>query len=287
MTVTETTITNINDNLWQFVAPQSLLCWFVCLFFHSSFLLSNYILLFTSRERAIIANRLAYDGQSWSSTFVRYHSGTYNNQWMVIDFKQFDFVKTSINENLLWITEMRPGGFKSEDATSILVNASYWPSYNIPYFPDINEALGYKKAAALYGNMFSYDYSPRALFFKRDQVGIVTVDELKEVIRKNNWKSDPFANGLPAVALASRFDLGDGPDTGSPYDFWWAKMAGGTTDAKIISCKVNGVICAISGPPVNPDCPVFSWNPLWTNVPHNGIPQSFNFTWQTFTITLN
>jgi N-glycosylase/DNA lyase len=39
--------------------------------------------------RAIASNRLATSGNTWVETFSRYHSGTYSNQWMVIDLNRY------------------------------------------------------------------------------------------------------------------------------------------------------------------------------------------------------
>ena len=39
--------------------------------------------------RAMIANRIAKDGREWRNAFVQRNSGTYNNQWMIIDYKKF------------------------------------------------------------------------------------------------------------------------------------------------------------------------------------------------------
>lgn len=39
--------------------------------------------------RTIVANRVATDGKSWSNYFSMHNSGTYNNQWMVVDYKLF------------------------------------------------------------------------------------------------------------------------------------------------------------------------------------------------------
>lgn len=39
--------------------------------------------------RVAVANRLADGGYSWTKIFSRYNSGTYNNQWMIVDLKRF------------------------------------------------------------------------------------------------------------------------------------------------------------------------------------------------------
>lgn len=59
--VTETTLDNVNSSLWQYVTPQSVLCWM----------------------RAMVATRLATDAPSWSGLFLTNQSGTYNNAWCV------------------------------------------------------------------------------------------------------------------------------------------------------------------------------------------------------------
>lgn len=57
--VTETTLDNVNASLWDYVTPQSVLCWM----------------------RAMVATRLATDAPSWSGLFLTNQSGTYNNAW--------------------------------------------------------------------------------------------------------------------------------------------------------------------------------------------------------------
>ena len=39
--------------------------------------------------RNVIANRLAVTGQDWTEIFSQYNSGTYNNQFGILDYKQF------------------------------------------------------------------------------------------------------------------------------------------------------------------------------------------------------
>ena len=39
--------------------------------------------------RNVVANRLASNGQNWTEIFSQYNSGTYNNQFGILDYKQF------------------------------------------------------------------------------------------------------------------------------------------------------------------------------------------------------
>ena len=39
--------------------------------------------------RSVVANRLASNGQAWCELFTDFNSGTYNNQWMIVDYNKF------------------------------------------------------------------------------------------------------------------------------------------------------------------------------------------------------
>ena len=89
LAVTETTIGNSNKDLWKFVKPKGQLL---------------------EGVRTMVANRLAINGKQWSKLFSKRNSGTYNNQWMVLDYKKFTPGKDlSGVKGLLWVLEQLPG----------------------------------------------------------------------------------------------------------------------------------------------------------------------------------
>ena len=49
----------------------------------------------------MVANRLSRTGASWAQIFEVYNSGTYNNQWMVVDYKQVDMWSVMIFQILI------------------------------------------------------------------------------------------------------------------------------------------------------------------------------------------
>ena len=77
---------------------------------------------------------------------------------------------------------------ESGDQTHIL-QAGYWPSYNIPFYEEIFRACGYSTAVEAYGTEFSYELCPRAKIFRRDQ-GTVNgyVDSLTTVNGRVKFK---------------------------------------------------------------------------------------------------
>ena len=163
LTVLETTIGNNNKALWRYVLSRGSVL---------------------EGVRATVANRLATDGESWTRVFSRYNSGTYNNQWMVLDNKLFTPHQEDLSDGLLWVLEQIPGYFRRQDLTEILQSRTFWPSYNSPYFTgfschgyhrqagsfnysDVFNKSGNSELVKLYGDWFSYDKTPRALIFAR------------------------------------------------------------------------------------------------------------------------
>jgi len=60
---------------------------------------------------------------------------------MVVDLKKFTPGNTALTNGLLVIGEQYPGYYKVADVTHVLAKQTYWPSYNVPYFPS-SFALG-------------------------------------------------------------------------------------------------------------------------------------------------
>lgn len=64
----------------------------------------------------MLANRLAKNGQEWTDIFAQYNSGTYNNQWMVVDYNRFQPSKP-LRAGVLHILEQIPGFTMNADVT--------------------------------------------------------------------------------------------------------------------------------------------------------------------------
>lgn len=63
LVVIETTNEIPNKELYDLLSPETVFSW----------------------QRTIVSNRLASNGEEWATLFSLYQSGTYNNQWMVVD----------------------------------------------------------------------------------------------------------------------------------------------------------------------------------------------------------
>ncbi|KPJ17049.1 Putative phospholipase B-like 2 [Papilio machaon] len=178
--------------------------------------------------RSMIANRLAVDGNQWTRIFRHHNSGTYNNQWIYV----------------LRRTEQ-------------LVNTTYFPSYNIPYFPTIFNLSGGNVRVATFGDWFGYKTNPRANILKEKQAGITNLRDMFNTMRYNDFKHDPLARCacVPPYsacnAIAARNDLN--PANGTfPFRALGHRSHGGT-DAKVTSwhLRKNYEFVAVSGPTFN------------------------------------
>eukprot|EP01099_Mayorella_cantabrigiensis_P006201 TRINITY_DN5130_c0_g1_i1.p1 TRINITY_DN5130_c0_g1~~TRINITY_DN5130_c0_g1_i1.p1 ORF type:complete len:299 (-),score=70.55 TRINITY_DN5130_c0_g1_i1:129-1025(-) len=244
----QTTNNIFNQTLYKQVVPQSLLAW----------------------QRVRLANTLASTGKEWANLVAQYNSGTYNNQYMVIDYKKW-VPKEPLQDGLLWVVEQIPGYVHSADQTTIL-GFGYWPSYNIPFYSDIYKKSGYPAVIEKYGTDYTYDLAPRAKIFRRDQTSVKDLQSLKDLMRYNNYLNDSYANGDPWAAICARGDL----DPSSP-------SANGCYDTKVtFSAWIKELHSeGINGPTTSNDLPPFVWTSKFDDSAHFGQPSEFDYSFVT------
>nr|XP_004668482.2 putative phospholipase B-like 2 [Jaculus jaculus] len=260
----ETTIGNKNPALWKYVRPEGCVLEWV---------------------RNIVANRLASDGSTWTDIFKRFNSGTYNNQWMIVDYKAFVPGAPSPGSRVLTILEQIPGMVVVADKTAELYETTYWASYNIPFFEIVFNASGMQALVAEYGDWFSYSKSPRAQIFWRNQSLVQNMDSMVRLMRYNDFLHDPLSlceacNPQPngENAISARSDLN--PANGS-YPFQaLSQRAHGGIDVKVTSASMakSMNLLAASGPTWD-QVPPFQWStsPFHT-VLHMGHPDLWKFS---------
>nr|XP_037272841.1 putative phospholipase B-like 2 [Rhipicephalus microplus] len=260
LAITETSLVNNNPHLWKLIDPAAAPFTWV---------------------RAMVATRLATSGREWADIFGKKNSGTYNNQWMVLDYKLFK-PGTAIANDTLWVLEQMPGIMRQRDVSDILRKQSYWPSYNVAYFDDIFKISNQTALVEKYGDYYSYDKSPRANIFRRDHVNVTDPASMTRLMRYNDYTNDPFSRCNctppynPVYAIASRYDL---LDPKGKYDIprMYRRPVGGidmkfTTYDKFKSLQ----FVAISGP-TDYSLPAFKWSTSGFNDSHVGHPDRWQF----------
>ncbi|XP_068192495.1 phospholipase B-like 1 [Antennarius striatus] len=242
--MTQTTNAIHNMSLFDKVTPHSLFAW----------------------QRVRLANTLAHTGEEWAKTFSKYNSGTYNNQYMVLDRSKVK-LGHSIDDGALTVVEQIPGLVEYSDQTQTL-RRGYWPSYNIPFHPKIYALSGFVQIWEKLGNDFSYDLCPRAKIFRRDQAAVKDLDSLKYIMRFNDYKNDPYSKGDPCKTICCRGDLkAENPSPEGCYD----------TKVTDFLMAGNFLAEAVSGPTTQNDLAPFVWD-QFSNVSHQGLPQYYNFS---------
>jgi hypothetical protein len=230
--VAETTNNVFNTSLFDNLTPESFMCWI----------------------RTMVALRLADNGKDWCQIFQRLNSGTYNNQFMILDLKLIDTDSKEISDGALYIIEQLPGYFGVEDVT-VYLRRGYWPSYNTPFVMKVRELSGVldivKEKPDLYDS-YDYDGCARANIFRRDQNNVTDIDSYRKLLRYNDFKNDPLSKKDPSNVIAYRGDL----DT--------SHSCFGATDLKFTSIndiKTKGVkkVYLINGPTYEQQ-EVFDWS---------------------------
>jgi hypothetical protein len=249
LVVQETTIGNANTTLWQHVTPQTNLYWI----------------------RNQVANRLAFTGPDWAKIFAEWNSGTYNNQWMIVDMKEFFPGVTPLRPGLLTILEQVPGNIMIADKTYVLEDQTYWSSYNIAYFPEIYNISGTFESYLEYGDFFSYEKTPRAQIFSRDHSNVKDIDSMIKMMRYNDYTRDPLSECPKCTppysaenTIAARSDLN--PASGSYPFASLGHRDHGATDMKLTTWKMSRDLefIAFAGPTYDENeakrIPPFCWS---------------------------
>ncbi|XP_039285111.1 putative phospholipase B-like 2 [Nilaparvata lugens] len=233
--------------------------------------------------RAMLANRLATDGETWHEVFSRFNSGTCNNQYMVVDYNKFT-PGEPLPAGTLWISEQMPGKMVTMDVTDVLVEEGYWSSYNVPYTDEIRRISGYnEKMLGPDGPWYSYTETPRAKLFKRDHGTVTDMESFMRLMRSNDFRNDSLAvcNCVPAYsgrgAIAAREDLN--PEDGVDMN---ERVPRGAVDAKLTNRQLFSKLqfVAVAGPTTGThnQLPVFRWSDSsFSHLPHMSHPDEFNF----------
>ncbi|XP_046361181.2 phospholipase B-like 1 isoform X2 [Haliotis rufescens] len=245
MVMLQTTNDIFNASLFSLIQPHSLLAW----------------------QRVRVANMAATSGPEWAEMYKRYNSGTYMNQYMVIDLKRYQ-PRKHLEDNLLWVVEQIPGLVIAADQTAIL-RKGYWASYNVPFYESIYNISGYPEFVSVHGSDYSYEMAPRAKIFRRDHSTVHDVVTARQLLRSNDYVHDPFSEDNACYAVCCRGDL----VTPVP-------MAFGCIDTKVtdFNLALNSSASIINGPTTTNHMEPFDWSKEFENISHIGLPQRYDFS---------
>jgi len=215
---------------------------------------------------------MASNGPEWAEIFSRYNSGTYNNQWFVVDYKLFTIGQPLV-PNTIYLLEQMIGYIHVGDITDY-VALGYWPSYNIPFYRDIFYRSGFQICVQEYGPSVSYNLAPRANIFRRDQEKVQNISDMQSIMQYNDWENDPFSLNNPCNSISARCDIITNVTNpiGIAFPF-------GGADSKIVNYNmIKSLSCMAICGPTHETQPPFSWD-AYPEYPHSGQPNVFDFNW--------
>jgi len=258
--VLETTMNNFNEELESTIVPNVLFTWI----------------------RALTATWTATDGKDWTERFSKQNSGTYNNEYLVLDGNKFT-PNQKPTTDLLWIIEQFPGIFRSQDITDQLVNDTYFPSFNTPFFEELYVYAHYPEHVASWGdtgNYWTYNTSARYYIFKRDAPRVNSFEDFQALMTYNDWKNDLYSNGDAGQQILSRYD--QRPANLNPL---LKKRAFGGLDAKCLRLTeaMTKMRMHARASPAYENNPVWKFGePPFEDEHWPGLPTEWHFNWTTF-----
>lgn len=132
----------------------------------------------------------------------------------------------------------------SKDETRVLKKQGYFASYNAPYYKEIFEASGTPQMVNKYGDFFTYESTPRAKIFSRDQGKVEDLESMMMLMRYNDYKHDELSKCecnppyTAVAAISSRADLN--PANGTyPFPLLGIELKLETRNMKLLYLSIN------------------------------------------------
>jgi hypothetical protein len=268
--ILETTMHNFNPGLYATYVtghPDRVLCWM----------------------RAILATFTTTTGREWTDKFIQYNSGTYNNEYIVVDTKVWH-PGQPLNDDLVWIVEQLPGNNHTQSATAELANKTYLEGINTPRYQDIWHLANYtgeQQAQPWKAAFWSFDGQIREHLIVRDAPNIGDYEAFKAFMQYNDYLHDDLmiinttGEREPAQGILARYDLR--PPNGT---VWGAKNHFAGLDSKTVDVgrwTNDHAWDARLSPTFNETrgVPPFSFDD-WPNISHTGIATNWTFPWIVF-----
>lgn len=257
--VFETSLLNCNETLAQsYIKPERLNYWI----------------------RANTAMYMATSAENWVDLFIRNNSGTYNNDYYVIDINKFTPGQKP-EKDLVWLIEQTPSDkvYKS-DVTSNLTRKGHISSFNVPVSTEIYDLMDYASLAnvdAFHAPFFNHS---RYLISERELPKVHNFDDFMKIGRFNDYKHDEYSHGNPLLTIAARNDLNTSKENTDFFE--------GATDNK--ACRASEVftrliVYGVNSPTnsLDNDVPVFTFDfDRLKDYQHDGLPTKWNFDYIEF-----
>lgn len=222
--------------------------------------------------RALTAMFCAKGGRDWIDIFMLHNSGTYNNDYYIIDIEKLAPGEQP-KSDLVWLVEQTPTDNKYYyDMTENLTTNGYLESFNVPRTKEIYDLMDY---ASHQDNALFIEFTknPRYLIAERELPKVQNFDQFKALGRFNQYLHDEYSHGDPLASLAARNDLNTSINNS---DFLLGSLDNKAVRASEVFTRLH--MHAVNSPTNTGDCPNFTWNfDRLKDVAHDGLPEVMAF----------
>jgi len=228
---------------------------------------------------------LAQSGKEFTQLYKSFKNHMYITEWLVVDYNVLDNInKNGLHDEnskgLMYIIDESPNLIKVLDKTPELLSKGSFGTFNLPYFNDIANDLGYDslEQIGITYSFYNIDLNQR-FFLMREIVGDAqTPEDFRHVLEYNSYKQinpnitfDPSYND-PNEGIAGRSDLED------------ISNFNGGTDYKLVNSELVSQMNAFikAGPTTdnNPNLTPYDFSKIPSDLAdyHHGIPEVLNFS---------
>ncbi|KAK8888025.1 hypothetical protein M9Y10_039085 [Tritrichomonas musculus] len=226
--------------------------------------------------RTLLAMFTATNVTEWEDQFLNYNSGTYNNDYFVVDTKQLRRrEKDRPMKDLIHVIAQLPGPQRwIEDITERLYRDTYIGSFNVPTSKAASDYMEFWRAYGVSSGFCNYTECCRYKIIKRESPRLKDFDTFRHFMRYSDFDRDIYSiyDGYrnPSCSISARGDLSRTPS-----------MHGGintkATKASAVFTKMH--LWAINSPSTE-QYPPIDWSKPPLNVyKHDGLIDVWDFPW--------
>ena len=254
--VLETTFTLQNRSLYtNYLTPKSVMNWL----------------------RTVLGMFTADNVTQYEDQFLRHNSGTYNNDYYVVDTKKLKYGQKAEKDLVHSIAQL-PGPFRwVEDLTEELYREGFILSFNVPKNKAASDFMQFERAYGVSSGFCNYTECCRYLIAKRETPRLRDWDTFKHFMRYGGFKRDLFSlwHGKPnhGCVPSSRGDTDDDVSLQNTH-------GGINTKAVRASEALTRMHMHLINSPSYEQNPVLNWsNYPMSQYAHDGLPEIWNFDW--------
>ena len=224
--------------------------------------------------RTLLAMFTATNVYEWEDQFLKLNSGTYNNDYYVVDTK---LLKRNgrAEKDLCHVVAQLPGPFRwVEDLTQELYEKTFVVSFNVPKIKAASDFMEYERAIGVSAGFCNYTECSRYLITTRESPRLKDFETFQHFMRYSGFERDYYSiyqgRHDHSCTIESRGDLGPNPGSHGGINTK-------ATKASAVFTKMH--LWTINSPSTEQYEPIDFRKPPLNTLKHDGLLDVWNFSW--------